>query len=314
LNAADIILAVSILLFTWLGYRRGFVNSFLDLTRWAGSFVLAAMLYNSAAYLLSQNFSIREEWQKPLSFFIVFMAALLFLWLMFAMIKKIVPGEVQYSFANRITGLIPGFLTGIAVSLLLAKIFTVSVWFDTAAEENKTVLLSSLDNATSWFDDKLGPAFDAPQKNAAPTAIEMAYTEGDEFKCTAFTAKPELEAQMLQLVNAERKARGIKMLLPDAKLRMAADAHATDMFTRGYFSHNTPEGIDPFVRMKKLHIRYSSAGENLAHSYDLNAAHTGLMNSPGHRANILNKQFGKIGIAILDGGVKGLMVVQEFSN
>jgi uncharacterized protein YkwD len=86
------------------------------------------------------------------------------------------------------------------------------------------------------------------------------------------------------------------------------------MFTRGYFSHNTPDGINPFQRMKKVGITYLSAGENLAHSYSLDSAHTGLMNSPGHRDNILNTHFGKIGISVLSSDTKGLMVVQEFSN
>ena len=71
-SAAYIILAVSILFFTWLGYKRGFINSFLDLARWTGSLIIAVVLYNSVADLLVQNFSISEEWQKPLSFFILF--------------------------------------------------------------------------------------------------------------------------------------------------------------------------------------------------------------------------------------------------
>ena len=314
MNAADIILAVSIIFFTWLGYRRGFINSFLDLTRWAGALILAAILYDNAADLLAKNFPVREEWQKPLSFFIVFITALVFLWLLFTLIKKIVPQELQYSFVNKIAGLIPGFLTGVAVSLFLAKILMVSVWFNTPAKENKTILLSSMANATGWFDDKVAPVFNTPQPPKISGAAEVVYSESEEFKSTSFKQRTDLEAQMLQLVNDERKARGLKTVVPDDKLRVAAAEHAADMFTQGYFSHNTPDGIDPFKRMKKIGIRYTSAGENLAHSYDLNAAHTGLMNSPGHRANILNKKFGKIGIAIMDGGEKGLMVVQDFSN
>jgi len=314
LNAADIILALSILFFTWLGYRRGFIHSFLDLIRWAGALILAAVLYNNAATLLAQNFSVSEEWQKPLAFFIVFIIALIVLWLLFTGIKKIIPQEIQQSFANKITGLIPGFLTGVAIALFLAKIFTASVWFDTPAKENKTVLLSSLANATGWFDDKVAPVFNIPEPPKISGAAEVVYSESEEFKSASFKQRTDLEAQMLQLVNDERKARGLRIVAPDDKLRLAAAEHATDMFTRGYFSHNTPDGIDPFKRMKKIGIRYTSAGENLAHSYDLNAAHTGLMNSPGHRANILNKKFGKIGIAIMDGGEKGLMVVQEFTN
>ena len=93
-----------------------------------------------------------------------------------------------------------------------------------------------------------------------------------------------------------------------------ARAHSNDMFVRGYFAHNTPEGKNPFDRMKEARISYLAAGENLALAQTLEIAHTGLMNSPGHRANILNPAFGRLGIGIMDGGFYGLMISQEFRN
>ncbi|WP_432711580.1 CAP domain-containing protein, partial [Pedobacter sp.] len=87
-----------------------------------------------------------------------------------------------------------------------------------------------------------------------------------------------------------------------------------DMFDRGYFSHYTPEGEDPFARIRKYRVSFMSAGENLALAQTLPLAHVGLMNSPGHRANILNPSFGRLGIGILDGGIYGLMITQNFRN
>jgi uncharacterized protein YkwD len=86
------------------------------------------------------------------------------------------------------------------------------------------------------------------------------------------------------------------------------------MFERGYFSHNTPEGKDPFHRMREAKVMFRTAGENLALSPTVQIAHTGLMNSPGHRANILSPAFGRVGIGIMNGGRRGLMVSQEFRN
>ncbi len=74
-----------------------------------------------------------------------------------------------------------------------------------------------------------------------------------------------------------------------------ARAHADDMFRRGYFSHDTPEGVDPFQRMKQAGIVFGLAGENLALAPTLDIAHNGLMNSPGHRANILKPHSGRWG-------------------
>ena len=119
---------------------------------------------------------------------------------------------------------------------------------------------------------------------------------------------------MLELINAERSAAGLRPLAADPELTQVAEAHSTDMFARGYFAHVTPEGRDPFERMREAQVRFSTAGENLALAPTLQIAHTGLMNSPGHRANILQPEFGRVGIGIMDGGIHGLMVTQDFRN
>ena len=119
---------------------------------------------------------------------------------------------------------------------------------------------------------------------------------------------------MLELVNRERAAAGLAPLAPDPELTEVARAHSTDMFARGYFSHITPEGRSPFDRMNAAGVKYQTAGENLALAPTLPIAHNGLMNSPGHRANILRPEFGRVGIGIMDGGARGLMVTQNFRN
>jgi uncharacterized protein YkwD len=66
--------------------------------------------------------------------------------------------------------------------------------------------------------------------------------------------------------------------------------------------------------MRRSRLRFLAAGENLALARTLPMAHQGLMNSPGHRANILRASFGRVGIGIADGGRYGLMVTQNFRN
>jgi uncharacterized protein YkwD len=117
---------------------------------------------------------------------------------------------------------------------------------------------------------------------------------------------------MLELVNKERAKEGLKPLKADPELSRVARAHSRDMFIRGYFAHENPDGMDPFDRMKKANVRFRVAGENLALAQTLDIAHINLMNSPGHRANIMNPAFGRLGIGVLDGGFYGLMISQEF--
>ena len=100
----------------------------------------------------------------------------------------------------------------------------------------------------------------------------------------------------------------------DTALTRVARMHAADKFRRGYFSHYTPEGKTPFDRIRAARIRFLSAGENLTLAPTLGVAHTGLMNSPGHRANILQKSFGRVGIGILEGDPHRLMITQNFRN
>ena len=134
------------------------------------------------------------------------------------------------------------------------------------------------------------------------------------YKVANSRPRPDLEAQMLELVNKKEPRRAYDRSAPDPELTEVARRHSADMFARGYFAHDTPEGLDPFARMREAHVRYLTAGENLALAPTLQVAHSGLMNSPGHRANILHPQFGRLGIGIMDGGIRGLMVSQEFRD
>ncbi len=314
MDIIDIILIVTVILFVGLGYKRGFVNSFFQLVQWAGAFTVAVLLYTNTAQLVDQYFSVTEEWQKPLSFLLLFITTLLVLSLLFVLLKKKLAPEAQFSYVNKIAGLIPGFLTGTVVAILLAKVFAVSVWYTEPGKAGNSILVAALNDATGWVDANMEAVFNASGQPRVSGSFETAYSASGEFKSETFTARPDLELLMLRMVNAEREKRGLQILVPDDKLQLAAQQHAADMFGRGYFSHNTPEGINPFERMRKMGIKYAFAGENLAHSFNLDEAHSGLMNSPGHRANILNKNFGKVGISILDSDINGLMLVQEFSN
>jgi uncharacterized protein YkwD/uncharacterized membrane protein required for colicin V production len=125
---------------------------------------------------------------------------------------------------------------------------------------------------------------------------------------------PGAEQQMLDLVNGERASRGLKALAADDRLRDVARAHSLDMFQQDYFSHNTPEGSSPFDRMRRAGIAFVIAGENLAYAPNVQIAHEGLMNSPGHRANILRPEFGRVGIGIIRSQAQGSMFTQDFTN
>ena len=123
---------------------------------------------------------------------------------------------------------------------------------------------------------------------------------------------PQAEAQMVALVNAERAAVGLGALTLDPRLVPVARQHSEEMFKLRYFGHQSPVNGSPFDRLDAAGIRYSRAGENLAYAQSVAVAHRGLMESEGHRANILRPEFTRIGIGVITAGPYGKMFTQMF--
>ncbi|NLT94162.1 MAG: hypothetical protein GXW85_01280 [Clostridia bacterium] len=122
----------------------------------------------------------------------------------------------------------------------------------------------------------------------------------------------ELEQKMLEMINEERSEVGLAPLKMDNKLVQLARLKSQDMIEKNYFSHTSPTYGDPFQMMKDFGVEYWMAGENLAGNPSLTGAHESLMNSPGHRANILKPEFTHVGIGIVKGGRYGMMFTQMF--
>lgn len=120
------------------------------------------------------------------------------------------------------------------------------------------------------------------------------------------------EQRMLSLINAERSKYGLDSLKANLKLTGVARLKARDMIEKNYFSHTSPTYGSPFDMMRQFGVTYRTAGENLAGAPSVDIAHTNLMNSPGHRANILNGSFKEVGIGILSGSQYGKIFVQMF--
>ncbi len=121
------------------------------------------------------------------------------------------------------------------------------------------------------------------------------------------------EREMVEYVNEERIKAGLEPLQVDLELARVARIKSQDMVDNGYFSHNSPTYGSPFEMMKNFGIKYRSAGENIAMNSSVLKAHESLMNSEGHRNNILNKGFTHIGIGIVgNNGRSGITVTQMF--
>jgi uncharacterized protein YkwD len=229
-----------------------------------------------------------------------------------------VPARVHTHGANRALGTLPGLVKGSLHALIAALLLlTVPLFDGLSAATRESALAARLAQPAEWIEAQLDPIFEPELRRTLQTLTAPPQDHGSRklpFKVAQPRERPDLEARMLEMVNKERAAHGLRPVQADPQLTGIARAHSRDMFARGYFSHVTPEGGSMSDRLRAAGARPLTAGENLALAQTLPVAHDGLMRSPGHRANILRPQFTRLGIGVLDGGRHGLMVTQNFRS
>jgi uncharacterized protein YkwD len=319
LNLIDVVLVAIVLLSAINGWRRGFILGVLDLLGWALVLFAGLRFYQPLARWIGVHVDLWSEvWDRPFAFIVIAILATVAVQALGKALLRRVTKETHEGSFNRALGVLPGVANGLITAALVAA-FMLAIPLNEGLRERarESAIANRLAVYAERLEAKLHPVFAeavAETLNLLTVQPESHERVNLPYKVANSRPRPDLEAQMLILVNRERVAAGLRPLAPDPELTEVARRHSADMFTRGYFAHDTPEGLDPFARMRESHVRYVTAGENLALAPTLQVAHSGLMNSPGHRANILNPQFGRLGIGIMDGGIRGLMVSQEFRD
>ena len=136
--------------------------------------------------------------------------------------------------------------------------------------------------------------------------------DGNESQDTPVNAQMK---EVLDLVNKERTDRGLNPLMMNAALNHVATLKAMAMRDSNYFDHNSPNYGSPFEMMQRFGIHYNYAGENIAAGQQTaQQVMNDWMNSSGHRANILNKDYTHLGVGYVEGGSYGTYWVQEFTK
>lgn len=319
LNIIDLLLVVLVLLSVLNGYRRGFILGILDLVGWVLSLVAGLRFYQPVARWLGPRVDLWSEvWDRPIAFVLVTAIVGIAIHLFAYAILNRVPKDIHDRSINKTFGVLPGLANGLISAAIVAALLLAIPLNEGLRERTRE---STLANRLAVYAERLETVLHPVFSEAIAQTLNLltVQPDSDERVTLPYTVanprpRPDLEAEMLRLVNRERVAAGLKPLAPDPELTEVARRHSADMFARGYFAHDTPDGRDPFDRMREANVRFVTAGENLALAPTVQLAHTGLMNSPGHRANILRPQFGRVGIGIMDGGIRGLMVSQEFRN
>lgn len=325
INLLDIIIVLVVFFYAYEGYTIGFFLASVDLVSFILSFIIALKFYPFVAKMLTSSFGVPIGFANAMAFLLLAFVCEVFLGILFRKLLRFVPKLrpehiVSKVFAkmNHWLGLIPGLISAfIVLSFLLTVIVSLPSSPLIKNLVNNSELGARLVANTSFFESRLNDIFGGALSetlNFITVKPESEETLNLHFTVADGTVDQQAEQEMLQLVNVERAKAGIGPVVFDEALADVARAHSQDMFKRGYFSHYSPEGTSPFDRMSTAGIEFLYAGENLALAPSTPLAMQGLMNSPGHRANILNPNFKKLGVGVIDGGMYGKMYSQEFTD
>jgi uncharacterized protein YkwD len=314
----DLLIVAMVLWAATVGYRRGFVIEAVDLAGFILAILAASVFHRQAGQLLVGHLDLPPSFAPVVAYAAIAVTVEILYLLSARWLLSRWHGTISHSTWNSFGG---GALNSFKALVLIAVFLTVFAGLPLSPGQKDTVttariprvLLSYSGGLQRSVNELIGSTI-ADTLNFFTVKPQSHETVDLGFTTTDVREDPAAEDVMLRLVNRERTSRGLNALSPNPTARRVARTHSRDMFARGYFSHVNPDGADPFDRMSAGGVKYRAAGENLALAPTIEMAHRGLMNSPGHRANILSTDFNTVGMGVINGGRYGLMVTQNFTD
>ncbi len=246
-NLIDVLLVVLIALNLLNGYRRGFILGVLDLAGWVLSLLAGLRYYQPLANWLGPRVNLWPEmWDQAIAFVIVALLVGVVVHLIgYALLRRMSP-EVHERPSNRALGLLPGLANGLITAAIISALLMAVPLSESISERTReSTLANRLAVYAQVLEGKLRPVFgDAIARTLNLLTVHPDSNERVTLPFTVTTSRPrpDLEARMLDLVNNERAANGLQPLAADPELTEVARRHSADMFARGYFAHDTPEG------------------------------------------------------------------------
>lgn len=315
MNWTDLAIIITLVIFTLDGFRKPSLWEFFDLVSFMTAFLMSLRFNNIAAMLLTKVIALPHSFANALGFLLVWNLVEVIL---FIISRRVFPAQVAHSIHGQFLSLLPSFFKGVIfTAIVLILIVTFPVHPAVKNNIRQSTIGSFILNRSYQIEGPLKGVFgDFANDTLSFLTVEPNNNETVNlgFQNSTFTFNPSLEVTMIDLINQERSKQGLQSLTYDHKLQGIARQHSADMFQKGYFSHYSPEGESVANRAEKTGINYLVVGENLAYAPTLQAAHRGLMNSPGHKANILSSDYNKVGVGIAESSNYGLMITQDFSN
>ena len=319
LNWVD--LFFTFLLIYFIVTSSGFIKTSTEILGFFLSLLVSYLFYQNVSSFYINNFHILPGFSSVLAFFTV--------WFIFEFVYFLISFFLLKKFLNKFENLtldkVLGFIMG-AVQAMVVFTFFISLVF--ALPVIGSVKKSVLDSKTGPYFISFSRSFESGLKDvfgeAAQETLNFLTVKPDststvnldfKAKCEGLIVDPNSENLLTSLVNSERVKVGLTSLNVKNDLQVVAREYSKQMLENSFFSHvSLVDGTDAGDRVDAKNISYRVLGENLAFAPDSYIAHQGLMNSEGHRKNILSPDFRNIGIGVVDAVIYGKMFVQLFSD
>ncbi len=317
-NYIDLVILLILVFYISEAFRHGFWIILADFTSFFGSLILSLRFYKYVALFLKANFSLNLSVANAIDYLfaaIIFESILAFVT---AYLIHKLPDKIRKHRLNKWFGVIPAMGEGLIIiafilTLMMALPIKPQVKTDISESKIGGVILDRATAVEKSLNEVFGGVI-----NDSLTYFTVNPNSKDTINLDVGTLDLKVdeksEKELFVLVNNERKKIAIRELTWDPKIVLLSREYATDLWTRHYFSHYSPEGKNVGDRLNLTKINYSYAGENLALAPTIKTAHSGLMASKGHRENILNPRFSKMGIGVIDNVFYGKIFVQVFTD
>lgn len=317
-NWVDFVIILVLIYFLSDSWRVGFWVVLADFLGFLSSLMLALLGYSFVSSFLQSNFLFSRSLSNALGFLFVAGITEALLSFLFLSLTRKIPYKFWKKPWSNVLAAVPALGRGIILTsfvLILTMSLPIFPKVKTDISESKigSVLLKNTTGVEARINEIFGGLIEdsLTYLTIDPGSLESIILQVEDYN---FSVDEISEREMFKLVNEERNKKEVTELVFRSDLVPVARAHAQDMWERSYFGHYSPEGEGVGDRLDKEEVSYFVTGENLALAPTVQTAHSGLMNSEGHRRNILDSEFKRMGIGVIDNGVYGKMFVQIFTD
>ncbi len=317
-NWVDLIILIILAYYAFEAVRHGLLVIMADFISFLGALLISLRAYRITADFLREQFNLAHSVSNAVGFLLTAIIAEAILGFLLAHLITRLSGEFWKEKWNRIVAILPAIGEGL---IIVAFILTLAVALPIRPDIKRDIVDSRVGGyilaRTTQIERAVNEIFGGVIEDSLTyLTIRPDSRESVNLTVESFSLSEDerAESEMFSLVNQERRNAGIHELEWFPNAVPVAREHARDMWERKYFSHVSPDGKDVGDRLSEGGVGYTFAGENLALAPTTPTAHTGLMNSEGHRANILERRFSRMGIGVIDNGVYGKMYVQVFTD